>query len=471
MTLEELQQLISGDYGAAVDSIIKLKPVKEKEIADVLKELEPGSHAVMDKTKRPDKTVTIEDEEDPTKNTTRIEPVSRLPIPFQKRIVDTAAAFLCGNPIKIEATPTDEAQKGLLATIQRTWEDNKLDYESMGLASMMMGETECAELWYQTDVEPEYWIGSPNEGAKVRYRFITLAPSKGDTLYPVFDSSGDMIGFGRAYSVQEGENKIEHFDFYTDAKIILGVKQEGNWVSEVKPNIIKKIPVIYYSQPLPEWNDVQALIERMETSLSNNADTNDYFGSPILTIAGAVKGLSAKGEQGKVVELENGATAAYLTWQNAPEAVKMENENLQKFIYSMTATPDISFEQMKSLGVFSGIALRLLFMDAHMKAARKEGIFGKGIQRRINYLKAAITTANIAKFGKVKHLDIKPVFEYFLPKNIEEAINILTAATGSGKAVMSQATAVKLNPLVSDAEAEMEIMQEEGVMGSDIEVA
>jgi SPP1 family phage portal protein len=219
--------------------------------------------------------------------------------------------------------------------------------------------------------------------------------------------------------------------------------------------------VIYYSQELPEWSDVQDLIERMEKLISNHADSNDYFGSPTVFLEGEIEGFATKGEAGKVIQGKSGAKASYLTWDQAPESIKLEYSNLRSLIFDLTDTPDISIENMKSLGVFSGIALKMLFLGAHLKASEKEEIFGKGIQRRINYIKSALAVINVATAGAAT-MAITPSFEYFLPKNNEELVTLLNTATG-GKATMSTQTAEKNNPYVDDPEKEMVLIQEEGL--------
>ncbi|RPE05545.1 phage portal protein [Chitinophaga lutea] len=462
MEVPELQQINEENFAAIVNTI-----QKEKENIDVksfLEQLDPKKHKVHSPTERPDKIKKDKGgRESPVK-------VARLSIPLQKLIVSRAAAFLCGNPIQLFAQPTLPIEDDFLSIIKKVWDDNKLDYKSMALAEMMMSETECAELWYTQPAEKEYWAGTSSEGSKQKLRLRILAKSLGDDLYPVFDAAGDMIGFGRGYKVKVGDQNVEHFDLYQPEKTIKGTKSDVGWVLAQEPNPSGKIPVIYYHQPLPEWSDVQEMIERLETVISNHADTNDYFGSPMVFISGEIAGFADKGESGKVVQGKNGATAEYLTWDQSPESVKLEIENLLQFIFDTTDTPKISLQEMKSLGTFSGIALKMLFLGAHLKSARKEGIFGEGIQRRINYLKAALAKIN-NKFESAQRLMISPKFEYYLPKNEQEAIDILSTAIGGGKAIMSQDSAIAQNPLVQDVEAEKKKMIEEGSYGADIETA
>lgn len=455
MELVTLQSLL-GNYEELQKQVVAEKTTAD--IATLQKQYEPTAHDITDKAKRPDKIVT-------TDAGTSTVPVARLPVAFQKIIVKRAAAFLCGNPIELVATPATDLDKSLLAALKKTWEDNKLDYDSKALASLMMKETEVAELWYTEVVDPTYWIGTSMEGSGFRLRMKIIANEKGDGLYPVFNAAGDMIAFGRSYIIKVADKNEEHFDLYTDTQIILGIKGDSGWATTSVSNPIGKIPVIYYSQPSAEWADVQELINRFEVAISNHADTVDYFGSPMVKVKGEVKGFAKKGEQGKVLELSEGADAEYLSWDQSPESVKLEFNTLRSLIFDLTDTPDISIEQMKALGTYSGIALKMLFLGAHLKAADKEETFGKSIQRRINYLKSALAVINL-KLQPSLPLAIKPKFEYYLPNNDAEMIDMLAVATGS-KPTISRKTAVARNPLVQDPETEIANLEEEDKAGLD----
>lgn len=449
MTIEEIKAGAAKEgFKDLVAKITEGKTVDR----DVTKQYDVENHAVIDTTKRPDKQFLNDKGENETSS------VSRLVVPFQKKIVSRAATFLCGNPIVLNANPQDEKEKSLLAAVEKVWEDNKLDYKSKTLAEYMMSETEAAELWYIEPVDPEedYWGDTLKASFRLRVRI--LSNSLGDSSYPVYDPTGNMIAFGRGYTVEDGDKKEEHFDLYTDDTVYEGIKPDGGeWEVTPSTNIYKKIPVIYYTQPQPEWTDVQSLIDRYEEQLSNLADTNDYFGSPLLAVSGVIKGFAKKGESGKVIQLENDAQIKYVTWDMAPAAVKIEMETIEKLIFAMTDTPNDSFEQMKSLGVFSGIALKMLFLAAHMKASKKEEIFGEGIQRRINYIKHIIARID-GTFEKVR-LTIKPKFEYFLPKNDAEKIDILVSAVQGG--IMSTDSAIRQNPLIEDDDSEIQKIEKE----------
>jgi SPP1 family phage portal protein len=384
---------------------------------------------------------------------------------LQKRIVRMAATFLCGNPIELGCTPLTDVEKGLLKVIQKSWDDCKLDYESKRLAKIMMSETEVAELWYvEKTAEPTFWNGTLNAGRPYKLRMKILANKFGDELHPVFNKAGDMIAFARGYKVNIDVGKTEeHFDIYMADAYYLGtqVSGESGWIMEKVENFTDKIPVVYYSQEVPEWYDVQRLITRLELLISNHSDINDYNGSPITVVEGRIIGFAKKGESGKLLEVSPGAKVSQLVWNAAPESIKMEYDNLRSLIHDLSSTPDISFANMSKLGNYSGIALKMLFLDAHMKAAEHEEDFGIGMQRRINFMKEAMVTIN-DKLRIAVSMTIKPVFKYYLPRNDKEEVENLSVAVG-GKAFLSTETAVELSGLTSDGKAEFQKIKDEGL--------
>ena len=80
------------------------------------------------------------------------------------------------------------------------------------------------------------------------------------------------------------------------------------------------------------------------------------------------------------------------------------------------------------------------------------------MQRRINLIKKGMSIIHVG-IASALNLQIEPEFVFYLPANVQELINMLTTATGN-KSIMSQETAVSLNPFVIDPEKEMEDIKE-----------
>jgi SPP1 family phage portal protein len=319
-------------------------------------------------------------------------------------------------------------------------------------------------LWYPLQKQ------NTNYGFKSNFRLrcILFSPEQGDRLYPYFDETGDMVAFSRSFSRMDGKGRacpapVDYFETYTDAGHWLwatGVNGYEVVNGYPKPISIGKIPVVYGSQDQFETEDVDTLIDRLETLLSNFADTNDYHASPKLFVTGDIKGWSKKGEAGAVIEGEEGADMKYVSWANAPEAVKLEIETLLRMIYTITQTPDISFDSLKGLGAISGVALKLLFMDAHLKVQDKREIFDEYLQRRVNVIKAYIGKFNTTLENDCEILEIEPEITPYMLTNEMDKINIWLAANGN-KPLVSQKQSVKSANLSQDPEADFDRIQNE----------
>jgi len=462
-----------------IDEILQL-PVENqltilkqsKDIAEygtISEQWDTSKHSVFDTNVRPWKAVkrasdTVQDAYGNFTYTTAYEDVNRIAVPFQKLIVERAIGFLLGNPVTLEYAAETDSQQLLADMVQRTLDDNKADYFNRKLARTVMSECEAAELWYLVE-DRIFWSKTLKESVNniFKLRVKLLSPGNGDGLWPYFDDTGDMVAFSRSYSIKDTDNKItEHFDTWTATSVYSRANIDGKWDTVVTANIFGKIPVVYYSQPEPEWSSVQSLIDRYETKMSNFADTNDYFGSPMVKVIGEVASLPGKTTQGKVIQLTQGSDASYMSWSSAPESERLEFEQIEKMIYAMTQTPNISFDQMKSMGGdMSGFAIKLMFTDAHLKVENKIELFGEMFQRRINLVKDICgNIINVRLAGDVNALWIEPVFTPYLPKNVKEEIEILATARAN-KALISQQTAFENNPLVSNPDVESDRMAED----------
>lgn len=432
-------------------------------------QVDPKLHDVMDPRKRPDKLVVVDKSSDDygevrnvnpnaelQREGARIEKVGRIALALQRLIRDRAVSFTFGNPITYNCTPANEIEAAILQAIKRVFYDVKISTVNRRAARNIYGTTEVAELWYQVEGAEEHELYGFK--TKKKFKVALFSPAFGDTLYPYFDENRDMIAFSREFT-RKGTDLISrtYFETYTkDWHYLWSCEnkkdggESGQWrQAEGYPKklAIGKIPVVYGCQLKVEWEDVQCLIERLEKLLSNFADTNDYHASPKIFVEGKIVGFARKGEAGGIIEGEEGAKAQYLSWNNAPESVKVEIETLLKMIYTITQTPDISFDSVKGIGAVSGVALKLLFMDAHLKVQDKCEIFNEYLQRRINVVKAFLKEANIKQEGwseAIDNLIVEPIITPYIIEDEQTKINILTAANGNKQIASRRATVQRL---------------------------
>lgn len=459
MTIEEILAIVASDPKTAIKYLKgTIVPIN---VVDIRKELDPMLHKCMDKSEKPDRQLLGE-----SGQLRGIDKVGRTPLAFQELIVARAVSFLFGFDPKIKAETSDPTSIELLNSVKKVLNIAKSNTLNADIATDLFSCKQVAELWYPVETkESKDYYGFES---KTKLRTMIFSPLRGDNLYPFYDIFGDLVAFSREYTVTTLDGDFKYFETYTAENIIkFDVSKEVVMLTNDK-NTIGKIPVVFAEQPTVEWYKVQKNIERLEDLLSRFSDTNDKNGAPILFINGALQEMPSKESTGKLLVGEPGSTAQYITWSQAPESIKLEIETLIDFIYSFTQTPNISFESVKGIGQVSGIALKLLFIDAHMKVQTKRRIFDNYLIRRINIIKAYLSVLN-KSFAKVENLFIEAEIVPYIINDEKLMIENLLTANG-GQAILSQKTAISQSGLVDDTEAELLLIQGEAQSAATLNV-
>lgn len=463
MTIQEILAMVE----TPAEMIQELKSGRLNDMPDIKKYVDainPLNHKVMDTTERKDKIIQKED------GSKVPEPVARIALALQKLIVKRSSAFLFGNPVKIFNKTDGEQFEIIHKAIIQILEDVKINSLNRKIARILFSCTEVAELWYPIELEGEDLYGI---GSKFKLKMKILNPMKGEVLHPYFDDYGDLVAFSREYSIKKNSEQTTYFEIYTDKVLMKYDVTNGEPVlveGYPKENPIGKIPIVYASQEQADFEDVDFLINRLEKLLSNFADTNDYHAAPTIFIKGKVLGFAKKGESGKIIEGERDSEAAYLSWQNAPESVKLEIETLLRMIYTISQTPDISFEGVKGLGSsVSGKALRMLFLDAHLKVEDKMEIFDEYLVRRMSIIKAFLQKMNPKLKADLKAIKLESTVTPYMIDDEADRLDIIMTATGN-KPVISQKSGVKMAGFSKNAEEEYKQIQTEHQQANAFEI-
>lgn len=468
-SFKELQEKHGEDIKKLID-ILSKDTREDRETEEYIEEYK-GERDRRSKSvgNRTDKTVDIFTE-DPdtgavTKSGTKVVVVSKISLPFPKKIVRARTHFMFGGKMTISSKETGEG----LNTFKEVWDESlKMQNVLKKLARTCMKETKAAVIFY-----PAPAIVDGKNVVKLRSK--VLDNSCGE-FYPHFDDMGDMDAFIYKFKTTDIDDKpVEKVTIYTAEKTITYSKQGGSaWDVDEKgnqANLFGKIPVVYVEQDDPEWESVATMIDNFENRMSRLADTNDYFSEPLLKIFGKVSKMPGKDEVGRVLEFpmyeddvsgkQIHGDADYATWDQVPESVKLEMETSWDAIFSMTSTPDLSFNNIKGIGNVSGVAMELMFMDAFMAREEKMEIFDPALKRCISVVLAGMQNITSIKFrsdASLENIDVQ--FSGSLPQDVSNFIDSLVTATG-GKPIMSQESASQLNPLAKDTDQEIERIRTE----------
>lgn len=461
--MKTIQEIMSLEDTARIYTLLtSRKPPFKIPLEITEKEYDPYKHKVMNPYIRKKKTIQVKTDKvdhitgKPIYKEKKVERC-RVAVPMQRVIVERSVGFLFSIPVEYKQTEdSEEKVSTTIDEVKKILKGNKIQYFDKKLARTLFRAKECAELWYFVLDEK----GKPKE-----MRVKLLSPINGDMLYPHFDAYDRMDGFARKYTTCDEDNRtLTHFDVYTD-KYVYYYENDGSGMKltgSPKLHGFTKIPIIYYRQEESEWTPVQPAIERVEDLLSNWGDTNDYFGSPSYFYKGKMEGFAEKGEQGRVYQGTGDADMKVLSWDSSPTSITGELANLINIIFSYTQTPDISFENMKTLGSnTSGTAIKLMFTDPHMKANVKIELFGEMFTRRFNLVTNGYSTslATIPE-SVLNAISIEPVFKPYMPKNELEEVQIISTST-NGRATMSQEEGVRQNPRVSNPDAVLKQLKNE----------
>lgn len=411
----------------------------DERVCNALKEYIPENHKVMlrkDKKRKgkPDKIV------------------AKLPIPFQKVINLQATAFLFGEPVVFSNHSDDKNTEEAFNLFRQILEETRFNSTIRECKTIAGSETLCAKLYH-------LYL----DGNDVKVKTKVLSKSHGDSLYFKKDEYGKLIMFARGYEVKNDNGVNEpHFDVYTDETIYRGKRSGVGWEKTIEVNFIGKIPVIIYEQPV-EWDGVQPLIERREEVQCKDADVNDYFADPKLVCSGIVEGLPDPDDIGAVMQMENGGKAGYLTYDSAPENRKNEYNSLERLIYGMTFSADISFDSIKNMTIPSGEAWKYVFMAPLLKAKNQQDRYGELISREINLIKAVMKVMSpemaVNDNNPIDNLDISFEFSTPMPNDTKDRLEEIARSIEAG--ILSQYTGVRTNPLVKNPDQEYKLIKRE----------
>ena len=452
LSLEEI--LVLPDIG---QKISYLKKGRKTELPDRCKlwgDWNPEHHEIMvDKEKYPDRKVlekeaeTVFDEK--TGKTYEIEakykaePVNRISIPLEQDIVNIQTAFTVGTEPSIDCTPIDDDEKKLLDAVKAVFKSNKIKYQNKKIVRSWLSEQEVAEYWYATD-DDSFWAKfwkkvKTTFGGKVKptkkLKSVLWSPFRGDKLYPFFNDEGDLVAFSREYKKKlMDDSEITCFMTITDRMVYQWDLSKGYEERTSFAHGFGKLPILYAYRSEPYCKKIKTFRVRLEKLLSNYADCIDYHFFPLLKLIGDVEGFMGKIKDRMVKLTGEGADAQYLTWNQVPTTVELEMNTLFEKSYSMTNTPQISFEKLSGSGnALSGVAFDYAFLSTHLQVQNHAEVIGEFLQRRINFLVSALGSINPSEFSKAaKTIDIDTDIVPYTLNNIDDKVSVAVKAVSGG---------------------------------------
>lgn len=418
---------------------------------DLIKDYEPSLHKIVnDKQSRVDK----------IHSDGSIDKAARLSFGLEKLLVNRFTEFTFAIPVKRIYTNTDtQVRKDIAAAMEQIFISNHINNENIERGKAYYGACEIFTLWY-TKKEQNSLYGFDST---YKLKCKTFSPMNGTTIYPLFDEKDDLIALSFEYQKREQDSMYTYFEAFTSTKHYVWKNSDKNSWTEVSRDDeieIGKIPASYLCRKAPVFDGLSPIREEIEYSLSRNSDVIAYNSAPVLMVSGTLVGEEKRGETRRIYRVENGGNVAYVSWQQSIEALKYHVDTLVKLFFMQSQMPDISFENLKSLGNIGYDARKTLLADAHLKIGDESGAWVEFFERETNVVKAFLKKMNTRWANEIDQVKVEHVITPFIQEDEKSEIEKWKNASG-GKALVSQMEAIKLANLTDDPDKTYEYIQQE----------
>lgn len=374
---------------------------------------------------------------------------NKIPIPYQAFINEIALVFLYGRPVKWvqKSDNTDDAYAAYKELMSQVRFDSAIRE-----AKRAAGREGAAAILYHT---------YKDDDGKPKLLLNVLCRKNNDEIYYIKDQYKRLQAFGWGYYLTEAGNRtIHHVDIYTSHTVYRCKRDRAGWEVIVTKNLIGKIPVLLLEQE-PEHSCVQPLIDQTEKMESVEADTIDRFANPaMVATAEVLNSLPKAEEEAKLYILKNGGDVKYLTWNEASESKQKQFDRLDKHILSKSFTPNIDFDNMKSLGNLSAKAIRKVMLLAVIKSERHKEQHDGYMNRHVS-LTLAIMGNVLDYVHKSQYEALKVGHEFQEPFGDDVSDTLADISKQFNDGALSRETYVELSYLVKDAKAEIERIKQE----------
>lgn len=481
MTLEEI--LAVEDIQKKISLLKAHRGTPLPKVKELREEWDPDLHDVMNPSIRKKRKVLVkeaeygEDDKVIKPAVYQEEDVNRVALPVEQDIVNIHTAFTVGKDPLLKYKANNPKEDELYGVVQSVNRDNKIRYQNKKIARSWFSEQDVVEYWYEKKDEG-FWARIAARIQKLfgdtkpenKLRCTIWSPFRGDTLYPFFDETGDYVAQSRSYTITEhtllGRRRVEYFQTVTQKYVFVWKKISGAWSLDTAKSFehhFPKIPCIFITRDRSLCHNIKPQRARLEKVLSDYGDCIDYHFFPYLILKGDLAGEAGLGNQDerrRMLKVEEEGDAFYLTWDQTPEAIKLEINTLLENIYGMTSTPRITFENMKSLGqVASGVAFRYMFMSTLLAVDNHAEVLGEFLQRRYNFLVSAIGSLCPALEKPAASIDITVEIQPYIIDSLKENLDIVNSAVEGG--LMSRKSGILFLGMTDQVEEEIAQIDEE----------
>lgn len=386
---------------------------------------------------------------------------SRIYIGLEKLLTRRITEFMFAIPVRrvYHGTEGSDVRQQIARAIEAVYRYARIDAENIRRGTAYFAACEVLTLWYVVD-KPNTLYGFPS---RWKLKCKTYSPMDVVRLYPLIDEMGDMLAMSVEYTRrQPGGEEVTYFETYTSERHYKWRRAGAGWEAVGEPETIRlmKIPGAYLMRHEPVWHGLTRIRQELEYTLSRNSDVIAYNAAPVLKIAGRVTGEEQRGEVKRVYRVENGGDVSYVSWAQSIEATKYHVDTLLRLYWMQSQMPDVSFEQMKSLGNIGYDARQMLLTDAHLRVGDESGPWVEFFEREASVVKAFLSAMNRSWASEMDNVEVEHVITPFIQNDEDASADRLLKLNG-GRPVMSQLESIRQAGYSQNADATLEQIRRE----------
>lgn len=359
-----------------------------------------------------------------------VDKAARIPIGLEKLLTRRMTDFTFAIPVKRIYTHADtQVQKDITTAIERIYQVAHIDTENTKRGIAYYASCEIFTMWY-TVARPNNLYGFDS---KFKLKCRTFSPMDGCLLYPLFDETGDLIAMSFEYKRKVSDTEVKFFETFTADTHYKWQQSGKTWeqVDEAERISILKIPGSYLMRSQPCFAGLQPLREDLEYTISRNSDIVAYNAAPILKIIGTLQGEENKGETRRIYRVNEGGDVSYVSWAQSVSALEFHIQKILNLYWMQSQMPDISFDNMKSLGQIGYDARRTLLADAHLKIGEETGPWLEFLNRECNVIKAFLKKMNVKWSSEIDKVGVEHVITPFIIEDEQAKLDYHLKANGN----------------------------------------
>lgn len=381
---------------------------------------------------------------------------TKLVFQFPKMIIDTAHSYLVGKPITYANNKSIDSPKFANTDefVKMLQDIFVLNDEGYHTAELLKNTSICGDGY-------EYiYVNKAGE--------IKMLEFPATECIPIYNPSTKelecVIRYYEMEEIQAAGTKTHFYNIevYTATDItyytMISGRVELDVTKDPIPHGCGEVPIVHYRNTRvigqdygkSDIDDVETLVDEFNERASDLSNTLQYNGDPLLRLTNCTITQEKLNEmiQKRAIQVPEGATADYLTWDQNITAIEHHLERLQDCILTFSSTPKL-YKDNDEGNPMSGISIKMKFSGADLKANNKERNYRQGLRKRIRLI---ATLLELTEGTTYNWKDVDILFNRSIPQNLAELAEIVVKLKGT----VSDETLLGLIPFVVDVKTELE---------------